>query len=434
MKSSDEDPGPKKFLFISREGVAVDLAYKVQKEGNKVKVHISTSSEKEVGDGFVPKVRQWEKHVDWADVIVFDSWGQGELAQELRKKGKLVIGGTPYTDRLETDRSFGQEELKRHGVKILNYKEFTSFEEGVRYVQENPGCYVIKPSGEVQEQKQLLFVGDDKEGADVIRILTAYEKAWGDDIEVFQLQKRVTGVEIGVTALFNGKKFIKPFNINFEHKKLFPGELGVSTGEMGTSMFWVDENEIFDATLKKMEHTLAQEGYCGWIDINCIVNGNGIYPLEFTTRFGHPTICIQEAAFMEPVGGVLYRLASGEDFEVRTRSDFQVGVLVVVPPFPFKDKRTFDAFSKDAIIVFKNKSQLEGLHIQDNKLINGEWLITGSTGIALLVTGCGQTMKKAQQQAYSRIHNVLISNMYYRTDIGDRWVQDSDRLHSWGYL
>jgi phosphoribosylamine--glycine ligase len=24
--------------------------------------------------------------------------------------------------------------------------------------------------------------------------------------------------------------------------------------------------------------------------------------------------------------------------------------------------------------------------------------------------------------------------MYYRTDIGDRWEEDSDRLHNWGYL
>ena len=46
----------------------------------------------------------------------------------------------------------------------------------------------------------------------------------------------------------------------------------------------------------------------------------------------------------------------------------------------------------------------------------------------------GQTMKQAQSQVYSRIKNVLIPNMYYRTDIGDRWVEDSDRLHNWGYL
>jgi len=24
--------------------------------------------------------------------------------------------------------------------------------------------------------------------------------------------------------------------------------------------------------------------------------------------------------------------------------------------------------------------------------------------------------------------------MYYRTDIGDRWFEDHDKLHTWGYL
>ena len=28
----------------------------------------------------------------------------------------------------------------------------------------------------------------------------------------------------------------------------------------------------------------------------------------------------------------------------------------------------------------------------------------------------------------------MIPNMYYRDDIGDRWAEDTDRLHNWGYL
>jgi hypothetical protein len=24
--------------------------------------------------------------------------------------------------------------------------------------------------------------------------------------------------------------------------------------------------------------------------------------------------------------------------------------------------------------------------------------------------------------------------VYYRTDIGDRWAEDPDRLHAWGYV
>jgi len=73
------------------------------------------------------------------------------------------------------------------------------------------------------------------------------------------LQRKVKGVEISVSAFFNGSEFIYPLNVTFEHKKLFPKELGVSTGEMGSSMFWVKHSPIFDATLKKFEPTLAKK-------------------------------------------------------------------------------------------------------------------------------------------------------------------------------
>jgi len=68
------------------------------------------------------------------------------------------------------------------------------------------------------------------------------------------------------------------------------------------------------------------------------------------------------------------------------------------------------------------------------KLIDGQWTVAGSAGVVLTVVGTGPTMKQAQAQAYNRITNILIPNMYYRSDIGDRWYEDSDRLHNWGYL
>lgn len=68
------------------------------------------------------------------------------------------------------------------------------------------------------------------------------------------------------------------------------------------------------------------------------------------------------------------------------------------------------------------------------KQINGQWPIAGTSGVILIVIGTGQIMKQAQDQVYFRIKNVMIPNMYYRTDIGDRWEEDCDRLHNWGYL
>ncbi len=422
------------YLFVSSDALHIDCARRVVAEGHEVRYFIDNADDNDIGDGFVPKVLDWEPHVDWADVIIFDDvLGQGELAQDLRNRGKLAIGGTPYTDRLEDDRSFGQSELKKFGVNILNYREFDDFDEAIGFVRANPRKYVIKPSGEAQNIKRLLFVGEEDDGSDVVRVLEAYKQVWSDTIKVFQLQNRVTGVEVAVGAFFNGSRFLHPVNINFEHKKLFPGNIGPATGEMGTSMFWSKPNRLYSATLEKMEDVLAEEGYVGYIDLNCIVNGQGIYPLEFTARFGYPTIQIQSDGLAMPLADFFYAMASGSDDEIKVKKGFQVGVRVVVPPYPFRDKKTFDSYSKDATIVFKRPPN-DGIHIEDVKMVNGEWLVAGSTGVALVVAGTGLTMRDAQRQAYARIQNILIPNMYYRKDIGDRWYEDCDRLHSWGYL
>jgi phosphoribosylamine--glycine ligase len=424
---------PKNFLFISISNLIGDIAWQIVKEGHNVKYFVEEADEKDVAEGFVPMVDDWQKEVAWADVIIFDDvLGQGTKAKKLREQGKSVIGGTPYTDKLEDDRAFGQEELKKYGVNILPYKDFTSFDEAITFVKENPGRYVVKPSGEAQNLKGLLFVGEEEDGKDVIQVMDSYRKAWAKKIPVFQLQKRVVGVEVAVGAFFNGKEFIYPINVNFEHKKLFPGELGPPTGEMGTTCFWSGPNKIFNQTLKKMEAKLAEEGYVGYIDINCIVNNYGIYPLEFTSRFGYPTISIQQEAMLMPIGDFFYELAKGEKAKLRVKSGFQMGVRIVVPPFPFKDKETFRVKSKDSVIFFKKPT--EGVHIEDVKLVNGEWIVTGTSGVVLIVCGTGQTMKQTQAQVYTRIKNIMIPQMYYRTDIGDRWFEDSDKLNTWGYL
>ena len=422
----------KKFLFVSITGLISDIAWIVSKEGNNVKFYIEDKEDRDIGVGFVERVNDWRAEVNWADVIVFDDvLGHGKLAQELREMGKIVVGGTEYTDLLEDDRTFGQQELKKYGVSIIPYQNFTSFDEAIKFVKQNPSRYVIKPCGDAP--KKLLFVGDEDNGQDIIQVLEGYKKTWANKIKLFQLQKRVTGVEVAIGAFFNGNEFLYPINVNFENKRMFAGNIGPSTGEMGTSMFWSMPNKIFNATLKKMENKLAEKNFVGYIDINCIVNGNGIYPLEFTSRFGYPTIFIQQEGINMPMGEFFYRMANGENFTIKTKNGFQIGVRILMPPYPFDDEETFNTYSKDAAIIFK-KSNYEGAHIEDVKMIDGQWMVAGSAGVVLTIVGTGQTMKQAQVQVYNRISNILIPNMYYRTDIGNRWYEDSDRLHNWGYL
>ena len=292
---------------------------------------------------------------------------------------------------------------------------------------------MIKPSGKAQYEKRLLFVGNEADGGDVIRVLGAYSKIWKDMIKSFQLQKHVMGVEVGAGAFFNGQRFMEPVYISFEHKRLFPGDLGVLTCEMGTSAYWTPRSKLFEETLRPFENMLASERYVGYFDVNCIVNDKGIYPLEFTARFGFPLTCLQEEGITEPLGELLLRMAKGDGGAIKVKQGYQVCALVVVPPFPFDDPQAFQSYSKDAVVIDNNATP-DGIHIGDLKRVNDLWLITGDEGIALIVSGSGMTMREAQRKMYARIQNTFVNNMYYRTDIGDRWASDSDLLRTWGYV
>jgi len=422
-----------KFLFVSIEALIGDLAWQVKKEGHEVKYYITEKEQKDVCDGFVDKVDDWKGLVEWADVVVFDDVGFGDDAERLRKGGKPVVGGSQYTDKLEMDREFGQSEMKAAGINIIPRWNFTNFDDAIEFMKKNPDRYVIKPSGLAQNEKELLFVGQEEDGKDIIEMLERYKKNWGKKIKEFQIQKYISGVEVAVGAFFNGEDFILPLNVNFEHKKMFPGELGPSTGEMGTSLFSTSRSPLFDATLAKMKDKLAASGYVGYVDINCIVNSRGIYPLEWTTRFGFPHISILMEGVLSEWGAFLYGIARKQKPELRTKRAFVVGVVIAVPPFPFHDPDAFERYSKDASIIFK-KPNFEGIHPGDVKLDENDWKLAGNSGYALVVTASGTTMDEAMKTVYNRVRNITIPNMFYRTDIGARWFQDGDRLMMWGYM
>ncbi len=433
MENNHKEKSSKKFLFVSNESLSGDLAWHMKNEGHEVKVYIHAESDQDVYDGFLDKVDKWEPHKDWADVIIFDDVGFGEMADKLRHEGKLIVGGSKYTDKLEEDREFGQNEMKRVGMTILPHWDFTNFDEAINFIKEHPGQYVFKPSGTISsDQKGILFIGNEEDGMDLIEILEQNKKSWAKKIKRFQLQKMAVGVEVAVGTFFNGEDFIYPINVNFEHKKLFPGDIGPYTGEMGTLMFWGQPNALFNNTLLKIKEDLAKSKYVGYIDINCIVNAKGIYPLEFTARFGYPTISIQMEGVTSDWGEFLYKIANKEKVELKTKKGFQIGVIVAVPPFPYDDKK--EAFIyKDLSILFK-KPNLEGVHLGDVKLVNNVWSIAGDSGYVLVITGSGITVEDSRKQVYQRLKNILLQNMYYRTDIGAKWESDSDKLHTWGYL
>lgn len=422
---------PCKLLYISTEACCSELARVAVEEGAEVRLSIECATDRPAADGFVSKVDDWRDSLDWADLVVFDdTMGRGALAEELRDRGVPVVGGSAWTDRLEDDRAFGQAALKARGIPTLPERSFARVEDAIAFVASEPARYVVKPLGEAAGRKSLTFVGEDEDGFDVRRVLAALGAQLKSSMSGVQLQRRAVGIEVAVGAFFDGQRFLDPINVNFEHKRLFPDNLGPLTGEMGTALTWCDKNTFFARTLALFEEDLRRERFHGYFDLNCIVNDEGAWPLEFTARFGFPTINVMLEGLKTPAVDLLRRLATGEGADLEVSTECAVGVRLRLPPYPWRDYDAMDAFARGAEISVTGDRR--GMRIEDARAEGDRWISTSYA--PLVVTGGGASFTEARDQAYERVSRVRIPNMFYRDDIGRRADAHLARLTALGWL
>lgn len=396
-------------------------------EGHEVKVHIAKPLCRGTLAGLVQQTSDWKRELAWLQsgdgegIVLFENVAEerGQLQDALRRDGYHVIGGSAYGDRLENDRAFAQDVLAQLGLSIAPVHEFSSRSEAIRFLDKHPGRYVLKFNGPLAPMES--YVGRLDDGRDVRAILAGLPVK--DSLESFVLMQHVDGVEMGVGAYFNGEQFLKPSCLDWEHKRFFPGDLGELTGEMGTVVTYERTAHFHERTLGRMEPLLRKGGYCGYINLNTIVNEEGIWPLEFTCRFGYPGYAILDP-LQETGWGDLFRfmvLRSSPTF--RTRSGYAVGIVMSTPPFPYSRPTVDEPVGLPVLFDDALTEEDErNLHYGEVGLENGQLVTSGLYGWTMVVTGTGPTIPAAQERANRRTGRVLIPNARYRLDIGSRLI------------
>jgi len=405
------------------------LYLRLADEGHEVRVHISQADSGDVLQGMIATTPDWRRELAWIrgagddGLIIFEEAGKGTLQDSLRADGYRVIGGSAYGDRLEQERAFGQQILRDAGMQIAPAVPFTDFDTAIAHIRATPGRYVVKFDGSFLTS-DVNFVGRTGDGSDVIAVLERHRRTWDEDYDeppAFILMRHVAGIETGLGAFFNGREFVEPINLDWEHKRLFPGDLGELTGEMGTVVTYRDGDKLFEATLGRLAPVLRDAHHVGYMNLNTIINDDGVWPLELTCRFGYPGFAILSALFDEPCADILARIAAGSSEPLRTHAGFAVGVVLTVPPFPYH--HGYDELSKGARVVLPDEltaDERRNLHLGEVGRVDGELVMTGQTGYAMVVTGRGDTIEQAQQAAYALAAKVSIANVRYRNDIGDK--------------
>ncbi len=431
-----------RFLGIGQNNDLGDVYRRLIAGGHEVRVFASEPDAADVLGGIVPRTDDWRRELPWIrdagrdGIILFEDVEHGIIQDRLRGEGYQVIGGSGLGDRLENDRAFGQSMMRQAGMSVMPMHEFRAFDAALAFLRERGGRWVYKLNGSNFPSTHN-YVGEMDDGSDVAALIAMHRERWrGAEPPSFVLMQHVTGVEIGVGAYFNGERFLAPACLDWEHKRLFPGELGELTGEMGTLVTYRGAERLFEATLAHMAETLRLSGYCGYINLNTIIDERGIWPLEFTCRFGYPGSAILEALHAEGWDEIFARIIAGDGVEIATHPGFAVGIVLTVPPFPYR--AGYDTMSKGMPILFKGALSAEDeaqLHYCEVELVDGRLVTSGVVGELMIVTGRGGTVEAAQSAAYRLAERVVVPNLRYRIDIGARFLrEDRDRLLQWGIL
>jgi phosphoribosylamine--glycine ligase len=410
-----------RFLGIGDFCDLASLYLRLQEEGHEVKVFTANDWCKDTLAGFVPRVSDWRPEISWIHaagtegIVLFENTAEqrGALQDAMRRDGLHVIGGSAYGDRLENDRVYAQEVLRGLGLLTCPVEEFSDAPTALKFLEHEPGRYVVKFNGPLES-----FVGRLEDGRDV----RAFLAALADDAPSFVLMRHVEGVEMGVGAYFNGDQFLSPACLDWEHKRFFPGDLGELTGEMGTIVTYQNTARFQELTLARMAPLLQENGYCGYINLNTIVNEQGIWPLEFTCRFGYPGYAILESLQQISWGELFHAMATRTADSFRTHPGFAAGIVMTTPPFPYA--RSIVREPVDMPILFDGitDDDRRHLHYGEVRLKDGQLVTSGGYGWTMVVTGTGATVGEARDNANQLAGHVIIPNARYRRDIGDRLI------------
>ena len=439
----------KTFLFLSKQGDSIPIAQRIAEEGHKVNFYINEPKARRVGDGLVTKHSETGVLVSEGGRIsskVFDSLtssspdciildmvgsGFGIAADRYRKLGIPVLGGSEWQDRIELDRPFGAKVMYELNINYPLSNVFTDYKKAIAFVKETGKAYVYKPSGNQPTTTTYVAIGPE----DLIGILDFYSTSIKEE---FELQEKKVGVEISTEAWFNGKEVIH-INHTMEEKALMEGGKGPKAGCMG-SVVWIGDtnSKLFKESLGRLLPLLRKVKYIGPIDINAIVDEHSFWGLEWTARFGYDAIFVLLEMYKGKVGDLMLGVATGTQKKMEFKSKIGIGVDIGVPPFPIASDEP-DMY-KDILIQGLNKYNLKHFWSYDVYKKDNRYLVSGNGGDIGTLTARGDEvgnfspLRDAKRRVMRTIGNLVIPDVMYRSDIGDRVDGDRAKLKDWGWL
>jgi phosphoribosylamine--glycine ligase len=337
--------------------------------------------------------------------------------------GLRCFGPSRLAARLEGSKAFTKDFLQRHGIPTAAYATFTreSFDPGWIRAQRAP--LVVKADGLAAGKGVVICATQDEAVATAEDMFAGRFGQAGSTVVV---EAFLEGEEASFIAMVDGTNVL-PLATSQDHKRLLDGDQGPNTGGMGAySPAPVVTPGIHARIMREVMlptvAALAREGtpYFGFLYAGVMIAADGTpNVLEFNCRFGDPetqpilsrmrsdltSLC--EAALDGRLAGV----------EVEWDPRAAVGVVLAAGGYP-------DAVRKgDPIHGLDAAAKLPGKVFHAGTVLDANGKVVTHGGRVLCAVGLGETVRRAQQQAYQLVGALHWEGMQYRKDIGYRAVE-----------
>ena len=222
------------------------------------------------------------------------------LVNELEKNGIITCSPNKEAARIETDKEWMRNLLKKHKIRgQLKYESFTDAKKAKRFIEDLNGEVAIKPIG-LTGGKGVRVSGDHFRGIKEAALYTeeVIKNKIGGMSKVL-IEEKAVGEEFTLQAFSDGNSIL-PLPAVQDHKRLLPDDKGPNTGGMGSYscanglLPFLSKSEYEESTtiLQKIIEALNKENcrYVGPVYGQFMITADGPKIIEINARFGDPEV------------------------------------------------------------------------------------------------------------------------------------------------
>jgi len=329
-----------------------------------------------------------------------------------RQHNLLIFGPNKNSAEIEGSKEFAKKIMIESNVPTASYQSFTDYKKAVEYVKKTGVPTVIKNDG-LAVGKGVVVAFTEADAIDALHLMLVENKYKSGKVII---EEYLEGEEFSLMALVHDEK-VFPLPEAQDHKRAFDNDQGPNTGGMGaySPVPFVCASIINDAVtkvLKPVAKTLKENGtpFSGILYAGLILTKEGIKVIEFNARFGDPETEVVLPRLKNNLSEVIIDLLSGKNLNLLIDSSHVLGVVMASIGYPLDYKNGYNLETNNNPMILHMGTKMEGNALKTNG------------GRVLFVLGQGETLEKAFVNAYSNVSDVKAENLFYRKDIGKRFI------------